>query len=93
VGGVLAGLAIRYVPGRGGASPAGGFAVHGAPTPAQLPGVIFAALATLVSGAVHGTEMPLIAIGGGLAVLATRAARWRSQVAGQLRRTRPLMVR
>jgi len=77
VGGVLAGLAIRYLPGRGGASPAGGFAVHGAPTPAQLPGVIFAALATLVSGAVHGTEMPLIAIGGGLAVLATRAARRR----------------
>ena len=37
-GGVLAGLAIRYLPGRGGASPAGGFAVHGAPTPAQLPG-------------------------------------------------------
>jgi H+/Cl- antiporter ClcA len=71
VGGVLAGLAIQYLPGRGGASPAGGFAIHGAPTPAQLPGVIFAAPATLVFGAVLGPEMPLIAIGGGLAVLAT----------------------
>jgi H+/Cl- antiporter ClcA len=77
VGGVLAGLAIQYLPGRGGPSPAGGFAVHGAPTPVQLPGVIFAALATLVFGAVLGPEMPLIALGGGLAVLATRAARRR----------------
>jgi len=75
VGGVLAGLAIRYLPERGGPSPAGGFAVHGAPTPAQLPGVICAALATLVFGAVLGPEMPLIAIGGRLAVLAIRAAR------------------
>jgi H+/Cl- antiporter ClcA len=77
VGGVLAGLAIQYLPGRGGPSPAGGFAVHGAPTPVQLPGVIFAALATLVFGAVLGPEMPLIALGGGLAVLATHAARRR----------------
>jgi H+/Cl- antiporter ClcA len=77
VGGVLAGLAIQYLPGRGGVSPAGGFAVHGAPTPIELPGVIFAALATLVFGAVLGPEMPLIAMGGGLAVLATRAARRR----------------
>jgi chloride channel protein, CIC family len=77
VGGVLAGLAIVYLPGRGGVSPAGGFAVHGAPTPAQLPGVILAALATLVFGVVLGPEMPLIAIGGGLAVLATKLARRR----------------
>jgi H+/Cl- antiporter ClcA len=77
VGGVLAGLAIQYLPGRGGPSPAGGFAVHGAPTPVQLPGVFFAALATLVFGAVLGPEMPLIAMGGGLAVLATKLARRR----------------
>ena len=75
VGGLLAALAIRYLPGNGGPSPAGGFAIHGAPTPSQLPGIILAALATLVFGAVLGPEMPLIAIGGGLAVLATRAAR------------------
>jgi H+/Cl- antiporter ClcA len=42
-----------------------------------LPGVVLAALATLVFGAVLGPEMPLIAMGGGLAVLATRAARRR----------------
>jgi H+/Cl- antiporter ClcA len=75
VGGVLAALAIRYLPGRGGPSPAGGFKVHGPPSPAELPGVIFAALATLIFGAVLGPEMPLILIGGGLVLVALRAAR------------------
>jgi H+/Cl- antiporter ClcA len=77
IGGVLAGLAIRYLPGNGGASPAPGFGVHPPPTPVQLPGVILAALASLAFGAVIGPEMPLIALGGGLAVLATKAARRR----------------
>src|SRR5580704_4809335 len=75
VGGVLTGLAIRYLPGTGGASPAEGFKTHRPPGPAQLPGVILAALATLIFGAVLGPEAPLIAIGGGLVVLALRAAR------------------
>jgi H+/Cl- antiporter ClcA len=75
VGGVLTGLAIRYLPGTGGAHPAEGFKTHRAPTPAELPGVILAALATLSFGAVLGPEAPLIAIGGGLAMLALRAAR------------------
>ena len=75
VGGVLAALAIRYLPGRGGPSPAGGFKMHGPPAPEQLPGVIFAALATLVFGAVLGPEMPLILIGGGLVLVFLRAAR------------------
>jgi H+/Cl- antiporter ClcA len=75
IGGVLTGLAIRYLPGGGGVSPAGGFAMHAPPGAAQLPGVIAAALATLAFGAVLGPEMPLIALGGGLAVLATRLAR------------------
>ncbi|MBV9095974.1 MAG: chloride channel protein, partial [Streptosporangiaceae bacterium] len=75
VGGVLAAVAIQYLPGRGGPSPSGGFKLHGAPTPAQLPGVIAAALATLIFGAVLGPEMPLVLIGGGLAVLAVRLAR------------------
>jgi len=77
VGGVLTGLAIRYLPGGGGVSPAGGFAMHAPPGAAQLPGVIAAALATLAFGAVLGPEMPLIALGGGLAVLATKLARRR----------------
>jgi H+/Cl- antiporter ClcA len=75
VGGLLTGLAIRYLPGTGGARPAEGFKTHKPPTPAELPGVILASLATLVFGAVLGPEAPLIAIGGGLVVLALRAAR------------------
>jgi H+/Cl- antiporter ClcA len=75
VGGLLTGLAIRYLPGGGGVSPAGGFKTHSPPTPSQLGGVILAALATLTFGAVLGPEGPLIAIGGGLVVLALRAAR------------------
>jgi H+/Cl- antiporter ClcA len=78
VGGVLAALAIQYLPGRGGASPAPGFALHAPPTTIQLPGVILAALATLVFGVVLGPEMPLIAIGGGLGVLVTRLNRRRA---------------
>ena len=77
IGAVLAALAIRYLPGTGGPSPAPGFAVHPPPTPIQLPGVILAALASLAFGAVIGPEMPLIALGSGLAVLATKAARRR----------------
>jgi H+/Cl- antiporter ClcA len=77
IGAVLAALAIQYLPGTGGASPAAGFAIHPPPTPIQLPGVICAALASLAFGAVIGPEMPLIALGSGLAVLATKAARRR----------------
>jgi H+/Cl- antiporter ClcA len=77
IGGVLAALAIRYLPGNGGPSPAPGFGVHPPPTPVQLPGVILAALASLAFGAVIGPELPLIALGSGLAVLATKAARRR----------------
>src|SRR5881394_1486569 len=62
VGGVLTGLAIRYLPGTGGARPAEGFKMHRAPTPAEMPGVILAALATLIFGA-------------GLVIVALRAAR------------------
>jgi H+/Cl- antiporter ClcA len=65
--GVLVGLTIRYLPGRGGHSPADGFAMHGPPTRVELPGVVLAALAGLALGAVIGPEAPLIAIGGGLA--------------------------
>jgi H+/Cl- antiporter ClcA len=75
VAGLLAALAIQYLPGRGGPSPAGGFKMHGPPAPAELPGVICAALATLAFGIVLGPEMPSILIGGGLAVLAIRLTR------------------
>jgi H+/Cl- antiporter ClcA len=71
--GVLVGLTIRYLPGRGGHSPADGFkAGEGAPSPRELPGVVLAALATLCLGVVLGPEAPLIALGGGLGVVAVR---------------------
>jgi H+/Cl- antiporter ClcA len=74
--GLLVALTIRYLPGTGGHSPADGFnAKAGPPTPIQLPGVILAALATLSLGAVLGPEAPLIAIGGGLGILAVRLIR------------------
>jgi H+/Cl- antiporter ClcA len=71
--GVLVGLTIRYLPGKGGRSPADGFKVgEGPPSPIELPGVAFAALATLSLGVVLGPEAPLIALGGGLGVCAVR---------------------
>jgi H+/Cl- antiporter ClcA len=72
VGGVAVALAIRYLPGDGGPSPAHGFQVHKPPTPAQLPGMVLAAVATLSFGIVLGPEAPLIALGGGMGVAATR---------------------
>jgi H+/Cl- antiporter ClcA len=69
VGGLLAGAAIGYMPGRGGHSPADGFRAGAPPTAAELPGVLLAALASLCFGAVVGPEAPLIALGGGLAAL------------------------
>src|SRR6476646_4861518 len=72
VGGLLAALAIRTLPGAGGHSPADGFHTSGPLPPAQLPGVFLAALATLAFGAVLGPEAPLIAMGSGLGVLAVR---------------------
>jgi H+/Cl- antiporter ClcA len=71
--GVLVALTIRYLPGRGGHSPADGFKTGaGPPTPIELPGIVLAAFATLVLGVVLGPEAPLIALGGGLGVSAVR---------------------
>jgi H+/Cl- antiporter ClcA len=67
--GVLVGLAVKHMPGHGGHVPAMGFE-GGATPPSALPGIILAAAASLVLGAVVGPEAPLIAMGGGLAVLA-----------------------
>jgi H+/Cl- antiporter ClcA len=71
--GVVVGLTIRSLPGRGGHSPADGFKMgEGPPSPAELPGIVLAALATLSLGVVLGPEAPLIALGGGLGVCAVR---------------------
>ena len=72
--GLLAGLAVRYLPGTGGHSPADGFKTGAPLPPIELPGVLLAALATLGFGAVLGPEAPLIAMGSGLGVLAVRLA-------------------
>ena len=72
--GLLVALAILRLPGTGGHSPADGFKPAGALPPAELPGVLLAALATLSFGVVLGPEAPLIMIGSGLGVLAVRLA-------------------
>jgi H+/Cl- antiporter ClcA len=73
--GVVVGLTIRYLHGRGGHSPADGLATGSVPTPIELPGVVVAALASVGLGVVLGPEAPLIALGGGLAGWAIRLAR------------------
>jgi chloride channel protein, CIC family len=76
VAGVLVALAIMRLPGRGGHIPAEGLKVGGAPTqPTEIPGVVLAAFATIALGLVLGPEAPLIAMGGGLGLLAIRLAR------------------
>jgi H+/Cl- antiporter ClcA len=75
IAGAVVALAIRYLPGNGGHVPVDGFAAGGAPTPAELPGILLAALASLGLGVVLGPEAPLIALGAGLAVCAVRLAR------------------
>ena len=71
VAGVLAAIAIIRLPGHGGHIPYEGIKA-GAAKPAELPGILLAALATLGLGLVLGPEAPLIAFGSGLAVLAVR---------------------
>jgi H+/Cl- antiporter ClcA len=74
--GVLVGPTIRYAPGAGGHSPADGFKAGGPPPrPIHLPGIAFAALATLSLGVVLGPEAPLVALGAGLGVCAVRLAK------------------
>lgn len=75
VAGLLVGLTIRSLPGRGGHSPADGFHPGGVPAPVELPGIVLAALVTLGLGAVLGPEAPLIALGAGLAALVPRLVR------------------
>jgi len=72
--GLIVGLTIRYLPGRGGHVPADGFKA-GTPRPIELPGILLAALVGLSLGTVLGPEAPLIALGGGLAVTAVKLLR------------------
>lgn len=72
LGGLLVGLGLRYLPGTGGHDPAEGFTAGGIVSARDLPGIVWASLATLVFGAVLGPEAPLVLIGTGLAVLIAR---------------------
>lgn len=68
------GLVATHLPGAGGHVPASGLHTGGA-SAAALPGVLLAAVASLPFGAVLGPEAPLIALGGGLALLLRTLAR------------------
>jgi len=72
--GVLVGLVVAHLPGRGGHIPVKGLG-GGGTLPIDLPGVLLAAAASLVLGAVLGPEAPLIALGGGLVLLAANRTR------------------
>ncbi|MEW2631272.1 chloride channel protein [Streptomyces sp. NPDC048389] len=73
IAGIVVGAVVTRLRGAGGHVPAGGLHA-GAPAPAALPGVVLAA-ASLPLGAVLGPEAPLIALGGGLALLFRDLAR------------------
>jgi H+/Cl- antiporter ClcA len=75
VAGAVVGATIRYLPGRGGHSPADGFHPGGVAAPAELPGIFVASVVGLGLGAVIGPEAPTIALGGGLAFLAVKLAK------------------
>lgn len=68
VAGAVVGLVAAHLPGAGGHVPASGLHTGGT-SPNTLPGVLLAAAASLPFGAVLGPEAPLIALGGGLALL------------------------
>ncbi|MFG2879320.1 chloride channel protein [Streptomyces sp. NPDC048337] len=68
IAGAVVGIVVARLPGAGGHVPADGLQPGGAST-AALPGVLIAATASLPFGAVLGPEGPLIALGGGLALL------------------------
>lgn len=74
VAGAVVGWVAARLPGAGGHVPAAGLALGGASTK-TLPGVVLAAVASLPLGAVLGPEGPLIALGGGLALLLRDLAR------------------
>ncbi len=71
IAGLITAAAITRLPGNGGHTPANGLSTEQL-GPEALPGVVLAALASIGLGAVVGPEAPLIALGGGLGILAGR---------------------
>lgn len=71
LGAAIVVLARRFLPGDGGHEPLEGLSTS--PTPVSYaPGVILAALGTLVFGAVLGPEAPIIALGSVVGVMVTK---------------------
>jgi H+/Cl- antiporter ClcA len=66
--GVLIAFAVVRLPGHGGHDPSKGLAGGPSIGPAQVPGVVLAATATIGLGLVLGPEAPLLAIGTGVAL-------------------------
>jgi H+/Cl- antiporter ClcA len=79
--GLLVGLVVVYLPGRGGHIAVKGLGAGGT-LPIDLPGMLLAALASLVLGAVLGPEAPLTALGGGLVLLTFNRTRLGQQPQG-----------
>lgn len=80
VGGLLAVLAVRHLPGRGGHDPIDGFSAKPV-SPDAIPGVVLAALASLAFGAVIGPEAPLVALGSALGLWGAHLFRQSGDVA------------
>jgi H+/Cl- antiporter ClcA len=76
IAGVVVGLTIVRLPGRGGHVPVHGLAAGGAPAQGlDLVGVVLAGAGTIAFGLVLGPEAPLIALGAGLALHTVRLTR------------------
>ena len=73
--GLIVAFAVTRLPGQGGHVPARGLSTGGAPVLANLPGILVAALASIGLGLVVGPEAPLLALGGGLALLTLHLSR------------------
>ncbi len=80
IGGGLAGLAVRHLPGSGGHDPINGFSAKPV-SPNAIPGVALAALASLAFGAVVGPEAPLVALGSALGLWGAHLFRQSGNVA------------
>jgi|1186.fasta_scaffold00621_2 H+/Cl- antiporter ClcA len=74
VAGLIVAFAITRLPGNGGHVPAHGLA-SGTPEIRTLAGVLVASVASIGLGLVVGPEAPLLALGGGLALLTLRLSR------------------
>ena len=74
LGALLVVLARAFLPGDGGHRPLEGISATPTP-PSYVPGVVLAAVGTLAFGAVLGPEMPVVALGSAVGVVAHRVVR------------------